>query len=175
MGSYRKRNPVPGEIAKGISPGRKPLVLEIDEVRIGVLVCGDVFDPSLYREMGELEVDIVFIPTTSAYRPADSLSRKVHRDEIYFRSGAELAGAYVVKTCGVGEIFGHPLQGRSLIAAPWGLLARVQSQSEQEKRLVREILDISELRDFRTKYRLAGHDAVPVQNGGDVDLRPTDR
>ena len=122
IGRYRKRNPVPGEIAKGIFPGKEPLVLEIDDVRVGVLICGDVFDQSLYRDMYERRVDVIFIPTTSAYRPADSLTRKAYRDEIYFRQGAELAGAYVVKTCGVGRIFKHPLQGRSLIAAPWGLI-----------------------------------------------------
>lgn len=167
VGGYRKRNPVPGERAKGISPGPKPLVLEFEDVRVGVLICGDVFEPSLYSELGHLEVDIVFIPTTSAFRPADSLSRKAHRDEIYFRSGAELAGAYVVKTCGVGSIFGHPLQGRSLIAAPWGMLSRVQALSEQEKRLLRETLDIAELRDFKSKYRLA-EKSDPEKAKGDI-------
>ncbi len=171
IGRYRKRNPVPGEIAKGISPGSEPLILEIDDVRVGVLICGDVFDPLLYRQMHDLGTDIIFIPTTSAYRPADSLSRKAYRDEIYFRHGAELAGAYVVKACGVGRIFKHPLQGRSLIAAPWGLLSRVQADSEQSKRLLGEILDIAELRDFRSKYRATDQTAATTAREDNANHR----
>ena len=169
IGRYRKRNPVPGEIAKGISPGNEPLLLELDDIRVGVLICGDVFNQSLYREMYGRGADVVFIPTTSAYRPADSLTRKAYRDEIYFRQGAELAGAYVVKTCGVGRIFRHPLQGRSLIAAPWGLLTRVQADSELSKRMLREILDIAELRDFRSKYGSAEQPIMDEMQGRHVN------
>jgi len=95
----------------------------------------------------------VFIPTTSPYRPEDSLSQKHDRDQKYFVAGAEVAGAYVVKTCGAGSIFGHRLQGRSLIAAPWGVVNRVEPLDEDSVRILTETLDIAELREFRRRYR----------------------
>jgi len=61
--------------------------------------------------------------------------------------------AYVVKTCGVGNLFGKPRQGRSLIAAPWGILKRVDYYSEMSPCILTEILDIAELRDFRAKKK----------------------
>ncbi|PWB68790.1 hypothetical protein C3F09_10990, partial [candidate division GN15 bacterium] len=115
IGTYRKRYPVPGELSRGISPGNRSLLLTVDDVRIGVLICGDVFYPELYDEMGQLGADIVFVPTTSLYRPDDSLSQKRYRDRKYFIDGAERAGGYVVKVCGVGQVFGRPLQGRTLV------------------------------------------------------------
>jgi omega-amidase len=153
LGRYRKRYPVAGELAKGITPGSTSLVVSVDNVRIGILICGDVFEPQTYEEMGRAGVDIIFIPTTSPYRPEDSLSRKHERDQRYFVSGAEKAGAYIVKACGVGAIFGHRLQGRSLIAAPWGIVSRVSVQEEDSERILVTTLDIDELRDFRRRYR----------------------
>lgn len=153
LGHYRKRYPVPGEAAKGIAPGAETLILSVDRVKIGVLICGDVFQRHLYEELGREGVDIIFIPTTSPFRPDDSLSQKHERDQRYFVEGAEVSGAYVVKTCGAGSIFGHQLQGRSLIAAPWGIISRVNVQDEGSERILVATLDIDELREFRRRYR----------------------
>jgi predicted amidohydrolase len=59
----------------------------------------------------------------------------------------------VIKTCGVGELFSHPLQGRSLVAAPWGIEQRVDISAEQDKRLLSVTLDLHDLRDFRRKMQ----------------------
>jgi len=151
IGRYRKRYPVPGELSRGITPGDRQLVLDVEGVRIGIMICGDVFYPELYDEHREAEVDLIVIPTTSAYRPADSKSQKEHRDRKYFQDGAVRSGGYVVKVCGVGTIFGKPLQGRSLVAAPWDMVAQVESSAESRKRILSVTLDIAELRDFRHK------------------------
>jgi len=45
LGRYRKRRPVAGELAKGITAGNQSLTLTVDSVRIGVMICGDVFAP----------------------------------------------------------------------------------------------------------------------------------
>ncbi|UCC44284.1 MAG: carbon-nitrogen hydrolase family protein [Candidatus Zixiibacteriota bacterium] len=154
IGRYRKRCPVSGEQEKGISPGSEKLVLNVDGVRISVLICGDVFNQDLFTELASEQVDLVFVPTTSPYLPDDSLSRKAHRDRKYFISGAELARSYVIKVCGVGEIFGRPLQGRSLVTAPWGIISRTEIAGEQKKRILSLTLDINELREFRAKLRI---------------------
>lgn len=151
LASYRKRFPVPGELAKGISPGTEGIVTEVDGVRIGMMICGDVFYPHLYDEMRAQETDVIFVPTTSLYRPDDSLSQKKLRDRRYFLNGAQASCAYVIKVCGVGTIFSRPLQGRSLVAAPWGILAQVPMHEELQRRVLLTTVDIHELREFRRK------------------------
>jgi len=153
LGRYRKRYPVAGEQRQGISSGASNLVVEVNGVKVGIMICGDVFFPHMYGELGEAEADVIFVPTTSAYRPEDTVSRKKERDHAYFQSGSGAAGAYVVKVCSVGQIFETELHGRSLIAAPWGVLRRVDFTAESQPRMLSEILDIDELREFRRKLR----------------------
>ncbi|RME24541.1 MAG: carbon-nitrogen hydrolase family protein [Candidatus Zixiibacteriota bacterium] len=153
VGRYRKRYPVPGERARGITAGDETAVFEIDGVRVGLMICGDVFHPELYRELGDHQVDIIMVPTTSPYRPDDSIARKHHRDRIYFLEGALHSGAYVIKTCGVGALFGKPLQGRSLIASPWEIIRRVPVTQEHLPQMLTATLDITEIREFRRRYR----------------------
>lgn len=148
---YRKRYPVVGEMAKGIIAGDRSVAFDSDGVRIGLMLCGDVFVPAYFEELRQAEVDLIFVPTTSPYRPDDSLSMKHHRDHVYFETGARMSGAFVVKTCGVGSLFNRPLQGRSLIAAPWGALERVEMPGEQHKRILVATLDLAEIREFRRK------------------------
>jgi predicted amidohydrolase len=153
LGKYRKRFPVPGELARGISPGQENLVITIDGVKIAMMICGDVFYPHMYDELRDAGADIIFVPTTSLYRPDDSLSQKRDRDHRYFLAGAAQARAYVVKVCGVGEIFGRPLQGRSLIAAPWGILQQTSMYEESQCRMLTATLDIAEVREFGHKLQ----------------------
>jgi predicted amidohydrolase len=150
---YWKRSPVPAEARAGITPGNKPLVIDVEGVRIGFMICGDVFQPRQYDEMGRAGVDIIFIPTTSPYRADDSISHKNYRDKIYFIDGAIRSKSFVVKVCGVGELFGRPLQGRSLVASPWGLISKVDFDGEHEKRIVSITLDLDEIREFRHKMK----------------------
>lgn len=161
LGVYRKRYPVPGELAKGIASGSANLVVEVDAVRVGMMICGDVFYPHLYDELRDERADIIFIPTTSLYRPDDSLSQKRRRDEKYFLSGASRAGAYVVKVCGVGQIFGRALQGRSLIAAPWGILQQTSMFEESQERMLTATLDIAEVREFGRKLQAGKTRSIP--------------
>jgi len=151
IGSYRKRHPVSGEMSKGIRAGAANLLLRIDGVRVGVMVCGDVFHADMFREMRREGADVIFVPTTSPYRPDDSVGAKQERDRRYFVDGARMAGAYVIKTCGVGALLGKPLQGRSLVAAPWGILDRIDFGREAGERIMTATLDVDEVRDFRQK------------------------
>jgi predicted amidohydrolase len=158
---YHKRHPVAGELARGISPGSENTVVDVDGVRLGLMICGDVFFPSMYDELGGRNVDIIFVPTTSPLRTDDSTVARSRRDEKYFLDGARRSGAYVVKTCGVGTLFGKPLQGRSLIAAPWGMIRQADDASQDRVRILTEVLDVGAIREFRTKrgrLRREGHE-----------------
>ena len=150
---YRKVNPVPGELARGLIPGQELSVVEIGGLRVGQLLCGDVFYEQNFHKLAELEPDLIFIPTSSPFRPADSLTQKKERDRKFFQAGSTLTGAYVIKVCGVGTLMGKPLQGRSLICAPWELLLKVNAVSEGVSRILSITLDIDELREFRQRMK----------------------
>jgi predicted amidohydrolase len=165
LGHYRKRSPQPGELKRGLSAGSERLIVDVDGVRVGQMICGDVFHPDMYDEMGDREVDLIMIPTASPYRPDDTSSMKKDRDRRYFLDGARRSGAYVVKACGVGKLFGKPLQGRSLIASPWGTLSQVDRANETSPRIISETIDIAELQDFRLKRRRLA--STRGRSGGD--------
>ncbi|UCD17366.1 MAG: carbon-nitrogen hydrolase family protein [Candidatus Zixiibacteriota bacterium] len=154
LGRYRKLNPVAGEISKGILPGDRLFTAEVENIRIGILICADALNLSLFEVMAREEVDVIFIPTTSPYRPAESKSQKHKRDNDIYVRGARTASAFIVKTCGVGTLFSKPLQGRSLIASPWDIPARIPLHQESERIALSAVLDIAEIRDFRRKKKL---------------------
>ncbi len=153
MGKYRKLNPVDGEIDKGILPGDKIFITDIDGVRIALLICADALNIWLFDLLGRENIDIIFIPTTSPLRAGEKKAEKEKRDHNIFLRAAMVSSSYIVKSCGVGTIFGKPLQGRSLIASPWGLLKRVESHAESSELILTAVLDIDELREFRDKKR----------------------
>ncbi len=160
VGRYRKLSPVQGEINKGILPGDKIFTANVEDLRIAVLICADALNPSLFESLHDRDIDIIFIPTTSPYRPAERKAEKHRRDKTIYQQGSRKAGSYIVKVCGVGTLFGKPLQGRSLIASPWDVLKRIPEYAEQESALLTALLDVKELRDFRMKSK----DAAERQN-----------
>ncbi len=165
VGSYQKVNPLGREEDRGIIPGTQYRVFDVGGVRIGVLICADVLNSSSFVQMRELGAEIIFVPTVSPYRENDTVMAKFKRDEDIFVAGAQTACAYIVKTCGVGTIFGHPLQGRSGIFAPWGVLARVPPDSEQRKRILSEYIDIDEIREFKSQmYSLSDFELAADAN-----------
>lgn len=101
--------------------------------------------------MRAFKPDIIFVPTTSPFRGDETVKEKYARDHDIFVRGAALSGAYIVKCCAIGYLWGGRLQGRSLIAAPWGIISRINPEDESRERILSAILDIQELRDFRRK------------------------
>jgi predicted amidohydrolase len=102
--------------------------------------------PESYAQLAGLKPDIIFVPTTSPYRAEDPPEAKAERDRLYFIDGAKTAGAYVAKCCAVGSLLGGRLQGRSLIAAPWGIIERAPAERESEELILTAELDLSRLR-----------------------------
>jgi predicted amidohydrolase len=134
--SYRKRRLMPGEAAGGIHPGSTPAVADIRGVRLGLLICADVFEPASYADLAAHRPHVIGVPTNSPYRPDDRIEDKLQRDETWFAAGARRSGAWVLKACTVGKVFGRPVQGRSLIAGPEGVLVRVPPEKELEPQLL---------------------------------------
>jgi predicted amidohydrolase len=150
-GKYRKTNPTANEQKNQISPGKDQTIIEINEIRVSILICADVLNPDNFDRLRELQPDIVFIPTTSPYKANENEKDKFARDKNIYVDGAQRSGAYIIKCCAVGQLWGGKLQGRSLVAAPWGILNRIAPQDECKERVISTTLDIAELREFRAK------------------------
>jgi omega-amidase len=160
VGIQHKLEPTANERAHGISPGHEQTLFEIDGIRFTLLICADVLNPENFIRSRELEPDIVFVPTTSPLRPHENVLEKFDRDHTIFIMGARAAGGYIVKCCAVGRIWGGALQGRSLAAAPWGIITRISPDEEDRPRILSCLLDITGLREFRQKQRAQQQDTI---------------
>jgi len=158
IGKYRKANPTINERNHGIGAGSAPCLFELSGIRVSILICADVFQPERFSHLAEVDADIVFIPTTSPLRPDETIKEKFSRDARIFVAGAASSGSYLVKCCAIGCLWGGYLQGRSLVAAPWGILTRIPPYDEDKRRILSFTLDIAELREFRAKRHLQTSD-----------------
>ncbi|HXF49257.1 MAG TPA: carbon-nitrogen hydrolase family protein [Verrucomicrobiae bacterium] len=149
IGKYRKVNLYRREAGKGISTGNRYEVFEIGGVRVGLLICADVLFPESYKMLAGQRPDVVFVPTTSPYRADDSIEAKEKRDSDYFLAGAKTTLAYVAKCCATGSLLGGRLQGRTLVAAPWGIVKRVPFPDENKEFFLTAELDLEELQEYR--------------------------
>jgi len=149
IASYRKCHPTENEKQRGIRPGNRSIVFSVNGIRVGILICADALDKECFKKMKKMNTDIIFIPTVSPLREDDNPSQKAQRDQEIFVEGARTAGAYIVKTCGIGSIFDHQLNGRSLVASPWGILWQISTPHEQLPYIHNMLLDIDELWEFK--------------------------
>jgi len=146
-GFYRKVYPTAREQEAGILRGNEFKMFELRGIRVGVLICADVLFQESFEELSALGCEITFVPTASPLRKGESVKEKYERDRSIFVEGARKLGCPVVKTCGVGTTFGHPIQGRSLIATPEGIVLRAEPQQEQDALILFAELEVQ----FSTK------------------------
>ncbi len=142
LGFYRKVYPTSGEQSRGVLQGTEFKVFDVRSVRAGVLICADVLNDRSFEELESLGCQITFVPTASPFRPGESILEKFERDRSIFLESARKMQCPIVKTCGVGTTFGHPIQGRSLIATPEGIVARAEPSQEHEQLLLFAELDV---------------------------------
>ncbi|PWT91324.1 MAG: hypothetical protein C5B54_05525 [Acidobacteria bacterium] len=142
IGFYRKVNPTTREQEAGVLQGDEFKMFLIHDVRVGVLICADVLNTRSFQELRNMACQVVFIPTASPFRQGESVEEKYERDQSIFVEGARLLRCPIVKTCGVGTTFGHPIQGRSLIATPDGILQRAEPEQEDQQILLLAELEI---------------------------------
>ena len=131
---YRKINLMPGERKNGAVPGASFVTVTVaGGVRLAPVICADVLDAGTFSTVASLGADLIVAPVASPYLPDDSIEAKQARDQDIFVAGAARAGAPIVKVCGVGSVFTHRLQGRSLVAAPHGVVFRTPFDQESER------------------------------------------
>jgi omega-amidase len=142
VGSYRKVNPTSREQSAGTLRGSEFKIFELAGLRVGVLICADVLFLESFEQLAALHCQLTFVPTASPYRPGESTEEKYQRDRSIFLEGARKMGCPIVKTCGVGTTFGHPIQGRSLITTTDDILIRAEPHQEQSSLILKADLNL---------------------------------
>ena len=145
LGKHTKVHLTEGEERFGLKHGVEFPVFEGKVGTVGVLVCADVLYPEAGRILGLKGVDIVFNPVVSFFKEEDPT--KEARNSIFISRSYD-NGFFILKAGSVGKSpFGTMIAGRSLIAAPWGILSSAKDEFESE--VVLATLDKKKLQKIR--------------------------
>ncbi|HWG92421.1 MAG TPA: carbon-nitrogen hydrolase family protein [Candidatus Thermoplasmatota archaeon] len=148
-----KVHPTPGEAKAGIAPGARFEPFTVCGVRAGLLVCADILYPEAARVLSLQGAELLLNPVMSPYRDVDLT--QAARSALFIARAYDSA-AFVLKAGGFTAA--RTAVGRSLVAAPWGLLATYRSEWEEE--LLTATLNFGPLREFRGTH-LAFQGRVP--------------
>jgi predicted amidohydrolase len=142
IGKYRKRNPIPAELKAGVRRGDKPIVINTDYCKVGMLICADMFDPHFINEVVDLGAELVFLPVaatgTHPHVKGHPLTEKL----------AKANGIYVVK---VGNVSSSARGGRSAFITPWGI-EREASDAVDDLVMTMDF-DMQKLREYRKSLK----------------------
>lgn len=138
-----KVHPMPREAAAGVAGGMALRASDIAGHRIGMLVCADILYPEASRVLALQHADILLNPVMSPWRAEDD--GREARTAMYVARAYD-AGAFVVKSAGFLE---GRIAGRSLVTAPWGVLAKADKEFREE--IFTAELDFARLHEFRVR------------------------
>ena len=138
IGKYRKKNPIAAEIKAGVARGNQAVVIETEHCKVGLIVCADMFDPDIVKQVVSLGAEVISLPVaamgTHPSVKGHPLTEKVATDN----------GVFVIK---VGNVCSSTKGGRSAVIAPWGILEEV---SDAEEDLIITVdLDMTRLDEYR--------------------------
>lgn len=150
VGTQPKVHPTVLERRWSIRPGSGLRRWKISGFTAGMLVCADILHPETAARLWG--ADLVFNPVVSPRRPGDETAEA--RRAMYVARAFDIGG-FVLKAGLVAPGFA----GRSLAAAPWGVVAAAGSE-DREEALVAD-LDLGRLRRAREQIgRLKGRDTT---------------
>jgi len=156
IGRQRKVNVTQNEGLWGLgsTPNKKFEIFKSRLGNLGVLVCADVLHAECCAELRG--ADIVFNPVVSKYRKKDATA--VGRIAMFIARAYD-NGYFILKAGGVGRTPFARIVGRSLIAAPWGIVACARDENTAE--IVTAELDVNLLRKVRNE-----NEALATENKG---------
>ncbi len=140
LAKYKKINPIRAEIQAGVAKGNRPVVVDTEIGKIGLLVCADSFDPDLVKRVAAMGAEILSLPVAAMG------THPVVNGHPLTEGIARKYGMFLLK---VGNVCSNMRGGRSAIIAPWGILGEV-TDAPQDSILTRE-LDMNQLKEFRNK------------------------
>ena len=130
IGMQRKVHPTEREEKFGLKHGDEFEIFNSKIGKLAVLVCADVLYPEAGRVLGLKGADIVFNPVVSFY-VEDDVTKQAR--SCLFVGRCYDNGYFLIKAGGVGKsLSGNKIVGRSLITAPWGVLASAKNEDKPE-------------------------------------------
>lgn len=162
-----KVHPMPREQASGVAPGPRLQAAPVRALQVGMLVCADVLYPEAARVLALQGARLLLNPVMSPWREHDPT--RAARDALFVARAYD-GGAFLVKAGGFRKPPSNAAEappadgpravaGRSLVAAPWGLLAKARDDFTEE--LLLADLDLDALERFRK-----GQEAFPARQPG---------
>jgi omega-amidase len=147
VGAQRKVHPMPTEEGWGVAAASSLSAWPWSPARLGGLVCADVLHPEAARILALQGAEVVLNPVMSWRKPNDG-TREARK--AMFIARAYDNACFVLKAGSVGStVPGSQLVGRSLVAAPWGLVAECKDEGAEEVLLAD--LDLARLREERKR------------------------
>lgn len=146
-----KIHPMPREVQAGVQGGASLRAGKVRAIDVGMLVCADILFPEAARVLALQGAQVLLNPVMSPYRERDNT--KQARDAIFIARAYD-SGAFVLKAGGFRvPSGGKGVAGRSLIAAPWGIVAHYTDDFKEE--MLYAELDMARLAGFREHQRSA--------------------
>lgn len=147
VAQQRKVHPMPTEEGWGIAAAPSLAAQEWRGTRLGGLVCADVLHPEAARILALQGAEVVLNPVMS-WRKANDGTKDARK--AMFVARAYDNACFMLKCGSVGSTTpGSQLVGRSLVAAPWGLVAEAKDELDEE--VVVADLDLERLREERKR------------------------
>lgn len=139
---------IPGRVSylesRTVAAGTKPVVVDVDGVRVGLSICYDLRFPELYRQLTtDGEAELLVVPA------AFMLHTGRDHWEVLLRARAIENQCYVAAAGQIGDHDpGRTCFGRSMVIDPWGT---VIGQAPDTVGIVVVELDFDRLREIRTE------------------------
>jgi nitrilase len=140
VGKYRKKNPISGEVKAGVSRGSEPVIVKTEHCTVGLVVCADMFDPVLIKQVVGSGAEVLFLPVAAM---GTHPTVKGHPLTEQVASGN---GVFVIK---VGNVCSSTKGGRSAVIAPWGIIE--EASDAVEDLIITVDLNLQRLREYRKK------------------------
>jgi len=143
-----------------IRPGRRAVLADAGDVRIGMSICYDVRFPALYRTLAKAGAECLTVPAAFTVPTG-----RAHW-HVLLRARAIENGAFVLAAAQGGRHeSGRATYGHSLIISPWG---EILAEAGEEPGVIRADLDMDRVSDVRAR--------IPVlRNEREFDPPETDR
>ena len=159
IGRYDKRRLFGFEQRRGVQPGNAALRLEVDGVRVGLLICSDFWYPELTRPLA-LSCDLLLVPAQTTIRPeSDPAYARTLWHSLALTRAQENAVAVAVSDqaafaeapfrCGGASSFSDPGAGLSGAALQYTL-------ADGRIAVLTHTVDLAQLAEFRAYRRSNG-------------------
>ncbi len=140
-------------------------IFDLGHIKIGVLICWDVFFPESFRVLALKGAELVIAPTASAFEHSSK------KWETAIRAGAHANGMYVLRVNRVGREEKQDFYGKSFCAGPDGEM--ILSPSGPSEGVAIASIDLSEIGRIRSDWVfLKGR--RPEEYGELVQVKGTD-